>query len=156
MSQSTTQPNTRQLLAPGPLGQLWKRAQRASSVLRFGTLSVASFSFNLGLTILLHEWIGLTTTISFALAVIFVYVFNFLAMRFYVFPANADSGPSVVKQATAFLLTSAAFRGWDYGLFLLMHVVFGLYYIATIVIVSGLSFVLKYFFYKRWVFSSNA
>ena len=75
-------------------------------------------------------------------------------MRLYVFPAPAQRGPGVVRQATRFLISSAAFRSADYIAFLVLHLAFGLYYIATIIVVSGISFIVKYFFYNRWIFGA--
>ncbi|MFK7767650.1 MAG: GtrA family protein [Mariniblastus sp.] len=140
--------SSREVTAPNLLSRL-------GSVFRFGKLSILSFALNLGLTVGLHEWLQFTTTIAFAISIVIVYLFNFVGMRLYVFPQRAESGPSVVKQATAFLITSAAFRVLDYGAFLLFNVVFGLYYVVAIVIVSGISFVLKFFFYRRWVFAGK-
>jgi len=132
------------------------RIKQAGSLFRFGRLSILSFAINLGLTITLHEWFGLSTTLSFAMTILFLYVFNFVAMRFYVFPAITVGGPGVIKQATGFLISSAVFRAVDYGAFLFLHSVFGIYYIATIIIVTGISFIAKYFFYNRWIFGTTA
>ena len=128
---------------------------RARTALRFGALSIASFSINLGLTIGLHEGLGISAAAAFAIAIAVVYVLNFVGMRFFVFPQKAKSGQSVIKQATAFLITSALFRVFDYGAFLLLNGVFGVYYIGTIVLVSGISFVTKFLFYRRWVFGGS-
>lgn len=152
LNQLSTQHEVSELLdtiQPISIGQ---RIRKAGALFRFGKLSVVSFAINLGLTITLHEWVGLATTLSFAITILFLYFFNFGAMRLYVFPVRAQRGHSVVKQATCFLISSAAFRALDYAAFLVLHLVFGFYYIATIIIVSGISFIVKYFFYNRWIF----
>jgi hypothetical protein len=47
---------------------------------------------------------------------------------------------------------SALFRMLEYGAFLLLHTVLHVYYVVAIVLVTGISFVLKFVFYDRVIF----
>ncbi|MFC1572480.1 GtrA family protein [Candidatus Eisenbacteria bacterium] len=120
---------------------------------RFCVLTVISFSINLGLTALLHEVFAIDERVSFAIALVVVFVVNFLMQRYYVYRA---AGGSARRQLVLYLLSSLGFRGSEYLAFLLVHSVLGVHYLISVVGVLGVSFMAKFFFYGTVVFRGES
>ncbi|GAB4376439.1 MAG: hypothetical protein Kow0062_16700 [Acidobacteriota bacterium] len=119
---------------------------------RFGLLGLVSFAINLAVTAGLHEIAGLAEELAYAVALGVVLVTNFAACRLWVFP---DSAGSVVGQGVAFLLSSFGFRGAEYVAFLLVHTLGGVHYLLTILLVTGVSTVVKFLHYRFLVFRTG-
>ncbi len=115
-------------------------------------MSGFSFLLNLGLTILLHQIFHFSAELAYAIALLSVLVTNFVVMRWYVF---SGSGQPLARQAGDFLVASVFFRGIEYLAFLLLHSVLNMNYVAAIVLVMGLAFVAKFFFYRQHVFGTR-
>lgn len=120
---------------------------------RYGVLSVASFVATLGITALLHEFAGRSEELSYGVALVVVFVGNFLAMRYYVCDG---AGGSAARQLGMFLASSLAFRGMEYAAFLIAHTWLGAPYAAAIVAIQLTSSLAKFFFYRGAVFTSPA
>lgn len=118
----------------------------------FGLLGLVSFTLNLGLSALLHEVLGASEELSFGISLAVVFVVNFLACRYIIFDA---SGSNLVRQLTAFTLSSLAFRGTEYAAFLLLHSLIGIHYLIAIITVLGISMISKFFFYRSAVFVAH-
>jgi len=121
----------------------------AVSMMRFGMLSGLSFVANISITVLLHEGAGFPEELAFAIALVVVFVMNFLGCRLFVF--NAQEGDPK-RQFAMFLSSSVIFRLGEYLAFLLIHTLLGLYYIATIIAIKLFFTVIKFFFYRSAVF----
>jgi putative flippase GtrA len=119
------------------------------SLVRFGMLTVWSFGLSLGVTALLHEVLGCSAELAFAVALVTVFVTNFLACRYFVFPA---AGADARRQLGLFTLFSALFRGAEYLLFLLVHTLIGVHYIVAIVGIKGAIVAAKFVSYRTWIF----
>jgi len=122
------------------------------SLFRFLQMSGFSFLLNLGLTILLHQVFHFSAELAYAIALLSVLVTNFVVMRWYVF---SGSGQPLARQAVGFLAASTFFRGMEYLAFLLLHSVLTLNYVVAIVLVMGLAFVVKFFFYRQHIFAAS-
>ena len=121
----------------------------AASLVRFGMLTVWSFVASLGVTALLHEVLRCPAELAFAVALVTVFVTNFLACRYFVFPsAEGDAR----RQLGLFTLFSALFRGAEYLLFLLVHTLIGVHYIVAIVAIKGAIVAAKFVSYRTWIF----
>ena len=108
-----------------------------------------SFVVNLGLTALLHEAFGVREATAYGVALVTVFVMNFLLFRYYVFDGRTDQ-PG--KQLATFAGTSVAFRVSEWFVFRLLHEKLGVYYLLAIILVQGTTFVIKYFVYGGWLF----
>jgi putative flippase GtrA len=109
------------------------------------------FGINIGLTAFLHEVLGISPGISFALALACAYVVNFFNNRKWVFASDADTLP----QAGRFLAISLCFRLAEYLVFLLLYSALGLHYLAAVLLSLFSFYILKFFVYKEVVFTSK-
>ena len=122
------------------------------SAVRFGILSVFSFGLNMGTAVLLHEVFGVAAEIAVLVALVTVLVTNFLACRYIVFDARSGS---ISRQASGFILTTAAFRGAEYLSFLFFHTLLGVQYLVAFVPIISVSSLLKFLFYRTHLFTSR-
>ncbi len=130
------------------LNHLQKLTIRQAVLFTFAT--AIGFGINIGLTAFLHEILGLSPGISFAVALACAYIINFFNNRKWVFTSDAEVFPQTVR----FLAVSLGFRLAEYLVFLLLYSALGLHYLAA-VLISLLSFYfLKFFVYKEVVFTS--
>lgn len=118
----------------------------------FGLLGLVSFTLNVGLSALLHEVFGASEELSFGISLAVVFAVNFLACRYLIFRA---AGGNLIRQLTAFALSSLAFRGIEYVAFLTLHSVLGIHYLIAIISVLGASMISKFFFYRGAVFAGQ-
>lgn len=120
---------------------------------RWGVNTAVSLVVNLGLTVGLHEGLGIDPAIAYAVALLTVFLMNFVLFRFYVF-VQTEPMP-VGTQFMAYTTSAIGFRLTEYAAFLLLHSVLGVHYILTIFVVQGISFVAKFFVYGRWIFRAH-
>jgi putative flippase GtrA len=108
---------------------------------------VISFVVNLGVTIGLHEGIGTRPELAYGVALITVFLMNFIFFRYYVF---VQEHPSPIGQQFLIYAGSAiGFRLMEYASFFIIHSLFGLYYVTTVILVQGVAFIVKFFFYGK-------
>lgn len=117
--------------------------------LRFGALGVASFFANLGITVALHDLLGTSAEVAYAVALVTVMIMNFLLCRYVVFDAGNGSFRA---QAVQFLAGACLFRGAEYVGFLVLHSLLGLQYVVAIVVVQVLAFLGKFAYFSRGAF----
>jgi putative flippase GtrA len=119
------------------------------SLFRYGVVSGMSFVINLGLTALLHEVFGVAEEAAYAVALITVFLTNFVMFRYYVYGRTVGAAH---RQLLAYTLSAIGFRGGEYLSFLLVHTVLGVYYLAAIILVQSVSAITKFFYYRAVVF----
>lgn len=115
---------------------------------RYLVMSGMSAVLSLGLPFLLHEVFAVRPDIAVASGLAAAFVMNFFVARLFVF---RKKGP-VKKQLGRFALVSFAFRSGEYLAFLFAHSVLGVQYMIATASVLFLSFCLKFFVYKIFVF----
>jgi putative flippase GtrA len=115
---------------------------------RYLVMSGMSAVLSLGLPFLLHEGFAVRPDIAVACGLAAAFVMNFFVARLFVF---RKKGP-VKKQLGRFALVSFAFRSGEYLAFLFLHSVLGVQYMLATASVLFLSFCLKFFVYKIFVF----
>jgi putative flippase GtrA len=116
---------------------------------RFAGLGAASFVLTMGVTALLREVVGVPAEGAAAVALATALLANFLACRFFVF---AGGGGPMAPQLVAFAASSLAFRGAEYGAFLVLLGPLSVPYLAALAVVLVVSFLVKFVYY-RWMFS---
>lgn len=116
--------------------------------LLFGALA---FIANVGLTALLHEVIHLSEETAFAISLIVMFNINFILARYMIFQDEAQSG-NIVKQIAKYIFSALTFRTSEYLAFLLIHTLLGIRYIISLIVILGISFVAKFFYYRAVVF----
>jgi putative flippase GtrA len=124
--------------------------RRVGTPVRYLLLSALSLALTLGVTAGLHEGFGVSPEISFAVALVVVFLTNFAGMRLWVFRGTRRP---VVIQLMGFGLSSLSFRGLEYCLYLLLYRVVGTPYLAAAFAAIGISFAVKYVVYNSWLFS---
>ncbi|MCK5849855.1 MAG: GtrA family protein [Kiritimatiellae bacterium] len=112
-------------------------------------MSVLSFVVNVGTTVLLHERLKASAELAYAVALILVFVMNFLISRYIVF--RAASGDAT-RQGLLFFVSSLSFRGVEYLLFLLIHTILDVWYVAAIICISIPMTLVKFVFHGKVVF----
>jgi putative flippase GtrA len=119
---------------------------------RFVAVSAVGFPLNLGVTVFVHEVLGASEEVAFAIALMAVFLFNFAACRYIIYRAT---GGDPRRQLLKYVLFSAVFRLAEYAAFLLVHSVFNTQYLVAAVLVLGTSFFLKFRFYGKVVFTEG-
>jgi putative flippase GtrA len=120
-----------------------------SAVRRFAHASAAAFAANLGVTMLLHEMLGVAPAQAYAVALAVVFVQSFLFLRFYVY--GRQNSPWLL-QFLKYAPSTAAFRGFEFLAFFFAEGVLGIDYRVAIVLIAGLSLTTKFLFYRQVVF----
>ena len=118
---------------------------------RFFLMSGLSAGITFGSPIILHELAGFEEKDAVGLALVAAFVVNFLVARSYVFRSSGAMLPQLVRFASS----SLAFRGGEYLAFLLLHSYAGMFYVFAVGIVLAISFVLKFLFYRVFVFGTT-
>ena len=119
---------------------------------RFVAVSVVSVPLNLVVTVVVHELLGASEEVAFAVGLITVFSFSFISCRYIIYRA---SGGDPRRQLIKYVLSSAAFRSAEYAGFIVVHTLFDVQYLVAIVLVLGTSFFGKFFFYGNVVFTDN-
>ncbi len=128
------------------------RQPSSGRLARFLGVSAVGFVLNLGITVFLHEFLGATEELAFALALLTVFSYNFAACRYFIFRATS-SDPR--RQLLKYALSSAVFRLVEYAAFVLVHTILGVQYLVAAVLILATSFFSKYFFYGNVVFTND-
>lgn len=123
---------------------------RFGSGIRFALQSALSFAMNFGLTVLLHEEVGMREEGAFALVLSLTTVMNFLLLRYFVYPGRHGA---FFRQFGFFAASSLGFRCLEYALFLIFHTWLGFAYRLVIVGTLVTTFITKFFYYGAVVFS---
>jgi len=116
---------------------------------RFGALGGIGFVVNFGLTALLHEVAQLSAELAFAIALVVVFFGNFLSCRYLVFD---DTAGDFKRQLLHYALASFGFRFAQWVSFLALHTWLGLPYLLAVAIVLASWFLIKFSFYRAFVF----
>jgi putative flippase GtrA len=119
-------------------------------IVKFGAAGAAGFGLNIAITVSMHEWLGASEELAFAIALTAVFAFSFVTGRYLIFSGAAGGNPR--KQLVRFALFSGGFRVSEYLGFLVLHSLLGLPYLLAIVAVLGVSFLTKFFTYSTVVF----
>ena len=133
-----------------PAGSVRRRVLVGQAV-RFLAATGLSAILSMGLPILLHELFGIPPQIAVACAFVVAYFVNFIALRYVIF----SSGRSVQRDFLNFGLSSLAFRGIEYVLFLALFQLLGLNYIVALAAVLIASSITKFFWYRSIMDGSN-
>lgn len=120
-----------------------------SEFTRYTTLGAASFAINLGLAAAFHEIFSVVEWLAVAMSLAIVFVINFVVAKLAVFSSRGRWE----RELPRFLVTAVLSRLFEYALFLVFFSLISMNYLIAIVISQIISFVLKFFVYKRFVFS---
>jgi putative flippase GtrA len=113
--------------------------------LRFLLLSGLSFLVNLGLTVGLHELLGVPERWSFAIALVTVFAMNFLLLRHCIYDGRQGS---IQTQLAGYTASAGAFRLLEYLAFLLLLGWLDADYRLVVVSVLAVSAILKFLTYR--------
>ena len=126
-----------------------KQKETISEFGRYAFSSVIVISINLGITYGCHEFLKLSEGNSFLIAQIISMIIAYLLMRYFV---RCTTNKPFFKQFFEFLWTSIAFRGAEYLTFLAFIYFDLFYYLISVIIVKVFYFLIKFSFYKKYVF----
>lgn len=115
---------------------------------RFAAASGASALLSLGIPIVLREGFGVPANTAVAVGFVTVFCVNFFTSRRIVFRSSGGSRADFAR----FCIASAAFRGAEYGAFLILNDVLRVPYVAALVGILGVSAVTKFFVFRRYVY----
>ena len=117
---------------------------------RYVMLIIVSLVTNLGLAFGFF-YLGISESISFAVALAVTYFLNFSGCRWFVF---LSTDVPVTTQFFQFAITNGSFRLLEYSsLLVLSKLEFSNYYMRVL-LVLGTSFIIKFFVYGKFVFSN--
>jgi len=120
---------------------------------RYFVWSAISFALNFGLNVFLFECLGLNAPLSFVLAFCVIFVLNFFASKSWIF---SDSTVPFGKQAKRFILSTVIFRFSEFVVFLLIYPALVETHKLAVLAVLSISFVLKYFVSRFYIFNNDA
>ena len=124
-------------------------AERLFEGVRYLLMSGVSALLSLGIPFILHEGFAVRPDIAVAFGLATAFVVNFVTAKLFVFRKRG----SVKTQISHYTLVSLAFRSGEYLSFLFLHSLLGVQYMIATASVLFLSFGLKFFIYKMFVFS---
>ncbi|MQA75732.1 MAG: hypothetical protein GEU88_15555 [Solirubrobacterales bacterium] len=119
---------------------------------RYALASAFSFLFVLAATAALHELAGLSQTLAPAVALVAAFAVNFTLLRRWVF--KGQSRP-VARQVVETALASIAFRAFEYGIFLALHLGLDLDYLVATGASLCVSALGKFGVYREIVFNRS-
>jgi len=117
---------------------------------RFVGVAAVGFPLNLAVTVFVHEVLGASEELAFAVALVTLFVFYFVANRHFTFRAT---GGDARRQLLKYAAFSALFRFAEFLGFLVVHTLFDVQYLIAAVAILGTSFFLKFHFYGGVVFT---
>lgn len=124
-------------------------AHRAGAELRrYAIASVLSATISVGLPIVLHEKLSVIEETAVAIGQVTAFVVNFSVLRAFVFGSDGHKW----RELGGFALTAGAFRGIEYGVFLLAHSVLRIHYMMAIALMLSSSAIGKFLVYRSLVF----
>ena len=138
------------VVVPAQLVQRLAGLAGVGELYRFLLMTGLSASITLIIPIILREIVGLDEKIAVGLALVVAAAVNFITVRNYVFRSDGAILPQLIR----FALSSLVFRGSEYLAFLLLHTFADMFYVLALGIVLVVSFVLKFLFYRVFVFGA--
>lgn len=117
---------------------------------RYILTGAAGLVVSTGVTVVMHEAVGLSTRQSFAIALVVVFTFHFMSNSYFVFRSGAD-GYTFLRYTGSAL----AFRALDFLLFNAIAAFTPLYYYIGAVLAIGTSNTIKFLAYRYLVFTSR-
>jgi putative flippase GtrA len=124
-------------------------ADHLNEGLRYLLMTGTSAVLSLGIPFALHEGFAVRPDIAVAIGLGTAFAVNFVTAKLFVFKRKG----SIKTQLGRYTLVSFMFRSGEYLSFLLLHGLFGIQYMVANVSVLFLSFCLKFFVYKIFVFT---
>ncbi len=118
----------------------------------FGALGVVLLGVNLAVTAALREIAGLNVEFAYIGGYASVVAIGFIACRHTIFAATAGDPK---RQFLVFLLSSIFFRSMEYLASVFFFKALGVQYLLAPVLIQGLSFLIKFFYYRTVVFSGG-
>lgn len=123
-------------------------AKIAGQLFRFGISTGFSAALSFGLPLLLHEHFGISETMAVAIGFAAAYLGNIWLLRNFVFRSSGNWRREVFR----YVVWNALVRLLEYASFYALFARFGFDYRVALLLVLGISAVLKFFLY-RWVFT---
>jgi putative flippase GtrA len=122
------------------------------SFARYLIITGLSFLTNIGLTVFSTEVLTFPEEVSYAIALVTVFVMNFLFMRYYIYVSREQSAK---RQFLLYGMSAVGFRGVEYISFLIIHTWLAVQYALAIIEIQVCSAMVKFFYYKIVVFRKN-
>jgi putative flippase GtrA len=122
----------------------------AGQVFRFGISTGFSAALSFGLPLLLHEHLGVPEASAVAAGFVTAYIGNIWLLRSFVFRSTRNLRGDVFRYVTC----NAVARLLEYTAFYLLFETFRFDYRIALLLVLGVSAVLKFFLY-RWIFAER-
>jgi putative flippase GtrA len=122
----------------------------AGQVVRFGISTGFSAALSFGFPLLLHEYLGVSELVAVAIGFATAYAGNILLLRNFVFRSTGNWRGEVVR----YVIWNGVARLLEYATFYLLFRSLDFDYRVALLLVLGVSTVLKFFLY-RWVFAAQ-
>ena len=121
----------------------------SNSKVRFALVSALSFIVLMSSTWTLHEIIGVSQELAYLSALFLATIMNFLSLRYFVYPGS-ETG--LFTQFSYFLSAVCGFRVAEYLSFSAIQALTDIQYMATIFMISIVSLISKFLFFRGAVF----
>ncbi|MEE2934443.1 MAG: GtrA family protein [Planctomycetota bacterium] len=116
---------------------------------RFIVQATISLGLTTAIPTVLVEVFGVPAAVAVLVSFLCVFFVNFAVCRWYVFDSTDIA---ISTQLLAFAASTAGFRGFEYLLFIALHLLLALPYLPVLVGVLVVSFIAKFLFYSTAVF----
>ncbi len=125
-------------------------AKLAGQLFRFAISTGFSAALSFGLPLLLHEYFDVAEALAVAIGFAAAYLGNIWLLRNFVFRSTGNWRSEIFR----YVIWNAVARVIEYTAFYLLFRSFGFDYRIALLLVLGVSAVLKFFLY-RWVFAER-
>lgn len=133
--------------------RIWKRVLgilQGSPLLKFLLVGGLSFALDLGLLVVLHEFLGVELVLSTTVAFLVSLVFNFVLQRTFTFQAANNKSVSAAKYIALVVVnvavTDLIVKGFDS-----MDLWYGIGKVVATVLTTAWNF----FLYRHWIFRND-
>ena len=125
----------------------YKKLIGNNNFVRYVYLGFFNFTFITVVTYLNFEYLNLNENLSFIISIFISFFINLLTLKYYVFRSNKKT----IYLGIRFAFFSFCLRVIEACIFSLI-IIFDIYYLLASTVVLSISFILKFFIYKKFVF----
>ncbi len=124
----------------------------AITITKYFFVSVLSFGLNVVINVICYELFNFSPVIVYPFSVLSISAMNFLLCRYFIFKNSTSK--KLFTQGYQFILSTVLFRLAEYVFFLLLFKILDIWYVVGIIFTQSLWAIMKFFFYRAFVFRS--
>ena len=124
----------------------------AITITKYFFVSVLSFGLNVVINVICYELFNFSPVIVYPFSVLSISAMNFLLCRYFIFKNSTSK--KLFTQGYQFILSTVLFRLAESVFLLLLFKILDIWYVVGIIFTQSLWAIMKFFFYRAFVFRS--